>query len=125
LYLRNAPGMKRTRHNALKPVDHPSWLVVRDRYHELVSHIELAPGADPEQVLGEAMERLEREGWQHEEPPNNRFAGFFTNRDGVRWLVHIAHVDPMAVAPANEWRAWTAAPEQLGPLSQKPEQRDE
>src|SRR5262249_32959193 len=43
--------MKRTRHNVLKPIDRPTWLVVRDRHHELVSHVELAPGADPAQVL--------------------------------------------------------------------------
>lgn len=102
---------RRTKHDALKPRNEPTWLVVRDRHHELVSHVELAPGADPAQVLAEAMERLEREGWQHEEAPCQSFAGFFTNRDGVRWLVHVAYCDPAASPVATEWTAWSAPPQ--------------
>jgi hypothetical protein len=104
--------MRRTRYNALLPVDRPAWLVVRDEINDLVSDVELAPRADFGQVLAEAMERLEKDGWIAEEPPSPSFAGFFCRRDGVRWLVHIAHANPHQNTEQNaQPRAVGIAPE--------------
>jgi hypothetical protein len=107
---------RRTRHNALLPVGHPSWLVVRDEINDLVSDVEIAAGADLAQVLAEAMEKLEAEGWEMEEPPNATFAGFFCRRDEVRWLVHIAHVNPHEERNAPVRSAWTAPDSRVLPF---------
>jgi len=100
-------------------VDRPSWLVVRGEISELISDIELAAGADLAQVLAEAMEKLEGEGWEMEEPPNASFAGFFCRRDGVRWFVHIAHVDPHAERNASDRSVWTAPESRVLPFRKR------
>jgi hypothetical protein len=85
--MRNTQGQ-----DAMQPVDHPTWLIVQDHIDELVFHVELAPLADPEEVLASAIEQLGTHGWMIEGAPS--CAGFFCNRDGERWFVHIVHYDP-------------------------------
>ena len=76
----------------MQAVDHTTWLIVQDRIDELVFHVELAPLADLAQVLAATIEQLEEHGWRIEGTPS--FGGFFCNRDGERWFVHIVHYDP-------------------------------
>ncbi len=76
----------------MQAADHPTWLIVQDRIDELVFHVELAPLADLAQILAETIEQLAEHGWMIEGAPS--FAGFFCNRDGERWFVHIVHYDP-------------------------------
>ena len=76
----------------MQAVDHTTWLIVQDRIDELVFHVELAPLADPEQVLAATIEQLEHDEWMIEGAPS--LAGFFCNREGERWFVHIVHYDP-------------------------------
>jgi len=76
----------------MQTVDHTTWLIVQDRIDELVFHLELAPLTDLTQILAATIEQLGNDGWMIEGVPS--LAGFFCNRDGERWFVHIAHYDP-------------------------------
>lgn len=104
--LRDAPCMRR-RHGpeALKPVNEPTWITARDPFGKLLESRELAPYADLRAELLADLKRRTAEGWAIEEPPSERFAGFFCSRDGLRVLVGIssvfraAHI-PMEVRPA-------------------------
>jgi hypothetical protein len=77
----------------MRAVDHTTWLIIQDRIDELVFHIELAPLADLAQILAETIDQLEEHGWMIEGAPS--LTGFFCNRDGERWFVHIVHYDPI------------------------------
>ena len=103
---------KRTRYNALASINEPAWLVVRDRHNELASPpVELAPGADPSQVLAAAIEHLEADGWVLEEPPNQSFAGAYLNRGDARWFVHIARADPLGAPASQNCSVWSVPSE--------------
>jgi hypothetical protein len=67
---------------------------VQDRMNELVGHVELAPFADRAEVLAAAIKEFEKRGWLIEEAPRLSTIGFFCNREGVRWFVHIVRFNP-------------------------------
>jgi len=62
--------------------------------NELVAHVELAPFTDRAQVLAATIEQLEKRGWTIESAPGLAAVGFFCNRNGERWFVHVVHFDP-------------------------------
>jgi hypothetical protein len=88
----------RTQHrqDATRAVDHPMWLIVQDRMNQLVAHVELAPFMDLPLVLSVLSEQLQRRGWTIEAAPRLAVVGFFCNREGERWFVHLVHYDPCA-----------------------------
>jgi len=62
--------------------------------NDLVAHVELAPFADRARFLSELSAQLEQRGWTIEVAPGLAMVGFFCNRDGERWFVHVVHYDP-------------------------------
>ena len=62
--------------------------------NELVAYLELSPFADLAQMLSVLREQLQMRGWTIEAAPRLAPVGFFCNRDGERWFVHIVHYDP-------------------------------
>jgi hypothetical protein len=85
---------KQQRQDAMKAVDHATWLIVQDQMNELISHIKLAPLTDLPEILSITMEQLRTRGWRIEVAPRLSSVGFFCHRDGERWFVHIVHYDP-------------------------------
>lgn len=96
--------MRRRRNSpeALKPVNHPTWLTARDPFGALLESRELEPFADLRAELMAELERRAADGWTIEEPPSDNFAGFFCKRDGLRVLVGISPHEPGAVVVAQK-----------------------
>jgi hypothetical protein len=90
---------KKQRQDAMRSMNHRTWLIVQDRVDELVFHVELAPRVDLEQILAITIEQFREHGWTIEGTPS--FAGFFCNRDGERWFIHITRYNP-----TRRTRAW-------------------
>lgn len=96
---------RRTRTEALKAVSTPTRITERDARGNLIAERKLPPYADLRAELLVAMERRALDGWTNEEPPNDTFAGFFSNRDGVRVLVSVSPDDPETPEPRGD--VWT------------------
>jgi hypothetical protein len=92
---------KQQRQDAMKAVDHATWLIVQDQMNELISHVKLAPLTDLPEILSMTMEQLRTRGWRIEVAPRLSSVGFFCSRDGERWFVHIVHYDPALQRPGR------------------------
>lgn len=77
----------------MKPKPVPTWLVVANQYGEPVSVMELAPLADPVEVMIRAMYRSLEKGWKVEALPGD-FSTYFCRKGNRRHMVSIANVPP-------------------------------
>jgi hypothetical protein len=89
-----APMVRKSRynHNAFRPVDAATWLVVRDRCSLLLEYRPLAPNADLRAVLNSERAKRVAAGWVADEIGIGCY--FFCSKDGVRVFVGIAHQNP-------------------------------
>ena len=102
--------MRRRRNGpeALKPVDHPTWLTVRDAFGKLLESRELPAHADLKAALLIELGQRAADGWFVEDLPNDSFAGAFCSRNGIRVLVGISRQDPALATTAHAgYATWT------------------
>lgn len=92
---------RRQRPEALKPVNHATWLTARDPFGTLLESRELEPFADLRAELTRELESRAADGWTIEELPSDNFAGFFCRRGGRRVLIGISPHKPGAVVVAQ------------------------
>jgi hypothetical protein len=84
---------RKTRHDSMKPIDAPTWLVVEDQYSKRIYVEELPAGTDPRMVMIRAMARSVGNGWEVEELPGT-IPVYFCRRGDERSLLKIAKRDP-------------------------------
>lgn len=89
---------RRVRHDEMKPIDEPIWLVVRDKYKTAISIQQYPPNTDPIPVMVEAMSKSIRLGFAIDQMPGN-FAVYFCTKGDETNQVAIERVDPNE--PAN------------------------
>jgi hypothetical protein len=64
-------GRRRGQTDALRPVKEPRWLVIRDRFSQVVESQALGPQTDLRAVMQAEADRRRRDGWAVEEVPRN------------------------------------------------------
>ena len=87
---------KRNRPEPLKPRPARTWVVVRDRFSQVVQITPLEPYADLKAALTAARSARMAEGWECEDV-GPCVAFFFCRREDVRHLVSIEVRSPPAV----------------------------
>ena len=86
---------KRGRYDFLAPTDKPRWLVVQDRWSQVIVATYLSPGANLRAVLDDAVAQRRADGWIVEGHDGRwLWPGFFCHRDGKRISVSLVAVDP-------------------------------
>jgi hypothetical protein len=97
---RNAERMrKRSRFDALQPVEKRTWLTVTTMAGELLRSQPLDPLTNLRLVLDNELERMQAEGWFTAEPHSSACAAFFAERDGVRVGVTVVSLEPGTPPP--------------------------
>ena len=86
-------GRRRGQTDALQPVKEPRWLVIRDRFSQVVESQALGPQTDLRSVMQAERERLQASGWVVDDIPRN-CAFFFCDRQNERVCVSIECYEP-------------------------------
>ena len=84
---------RRGQTDALRPVTEPRWLVVRDRFSQVVEFQALGPQTDLRAVMQAEADRRRSDGWAVEEVPRN-CAFFFCDLQNERVCVSIECYEP-------------------------------
>jgi len=79
--------------DALRPVNDPRWLVVRDRFSRVIESQALGPQTDLRAVMRAEGDRRRRDGWLVEDVPRN-CAFLFCDRQNERVCVSIECYEP-------------------------------
>jgi hypothetical protein len=87
-----APMARRSTHDPLATVPHPTWLVVQDMFRNPLEVTQLVPGADLRAAMSESAAMHTADGWQIE--GELWYGSYFCNREGVRQFVFVTAVDP-------------------------------
>jgi hypothetical protein len=95
-----APMRRKGDSDALKSVNEPRWLVVRDRMSHVVSCQALAPQADLRAALNTERDRRVAQGW-HAEASARHCAFFFCDRAEARVCVAIECFEPGSRSPSG------------------------
>jgi hypothetical protein len=86
-------GRRRGVTDALRPVNAPRWLVVRDRFSRVIESQPLGPRTDLRAAMQAEGDRRRSDGWAVEEVPRN-CAFFFCDRQNERVCVSIECYEP-------------------------------
>jgi hypothetical protein len=86
-------GRRRGETDALRPVNAPRWLVVRDRVSVALEYHALTPGADLRAAMQAERDRRAAAGWTVDTIPRN-CAFFFCDRENERMCVSIECFEP-------------------------------
>ena len=86
-------GRRRGQTDALRPVTEPRWLVIRDRFSQVVESQALGPQTDLRAVMQVEADRRRSDGWAVEDVPRN-CAFFFCDRQNERVCVSIECYEP-------------------------------
>ena len=91
---------RRGRTDALKPVNEPRWLVIRDRFSRVIESQALPPNADLRALMQAEGDRRRRAGWAVEPVPRN-CAFFFCDFENERVCVSVECYEPGPVGTAR------------------------
>jgi hypothetical protein len=91
---------RRSRPDPLKPLQQPTWLVVRNTYRQALKSLEIAPGVDLRAILTGVRAQYLAEGWNCDDIGTCSF--FFAERQGERLQVTIARYDPAGPGPPGQ-----------------------
>lgn len=88
---------KRSRFNALQPIEERCWLVITSMAGDLLRTQSLDPLTDLRRVLDTELDRLLANGWEVVEPHSTTAAVFFAQRGVERIGVAIVSLEPGTV----------------------------
>lgn len=106
---------RRSTYDAFQPIDAPAWVVVRDRFNQVLKSERLEPQADLRSAFIAEQTRLVRDGWTDEDFSLDCSICYF-HRAGERISVSISRNDPSLPGKMDRPPAEPTWPSNVVPL---------